>query len=142
MLAPQEAGPPGRWRFFDFLNKSGRNVFHEWLEAQNPDVKQRVNALIRNLEKLDRAFERADKVGFLRKPPCKGEKLIELIIKVKNVQYRPIGWYGPEDREITLLLGATEKDDELIPHGACNTAIARKKEVINNRGRICEHRFD
>ena len=141
MLAPQEAETPG-WRFFDFLNRSGRNEFHEWLEAQGPVVKQRVNALIRNLEKLDRVFRRDDKVGLLRKPPCNGEKLIELIIKVKKVQYRPIGWYGPENREVTLLRGATEKDNELIPRGACDTAIARKKEVINDRGRICEHRFD
>ena len=131
-----------QWRFFDFLNQAGNNEIHKWLHEQGAIVRAKVNALIRNLEKLDRAFERPDKVGLLSKPPCKGENLIELILKVNNVQYRPIGWYGPGTREVTLLFGATEKDDQFVPKNACSTAIERKKDVIRDRRRICEHRID
>ena len=131
-----------RWRFFDFLNQGGNNEIRKWLHEQGPTVRARVNALIQNLEKLDRVFVRPDKVGLLRKPPCGGEQLIELILKVDNVQYRPIGWYGPERRNVTLLLGATESGGELVPKNACSTAIARKQLVIQDRGRFCEHKFD
>ena len=131
-----------RWRFFDFLSQSGKNEIRQWLREQEPVVRTKVNALIRNLEKLDRAFKREDKVGLLNKPPCEGEHLIELRVKVNNVQYRPIGWYGPDTRQVTLLLGATEKGDELVPKRACSIAIKRKQIVIQDKGKICEHRLD
>ena len=49
-----------RWRFFDFLSQSGKNEIRQWLREQEPVVRTKVNALIRNLEKLDRAFKRED----------------------------------------------------------------------------------
>ena len=74
-----------QWRFFDFLNQGGNNEIRKWLHEQGVIVRTRVDALIRNLEKLDRSFGREDGVGLLNKPPCKGEKLIELIFKVTVV---------------------------------------------------------
>src|SRR5262245_44111323 len=114
------------WRFYDFCS-DGENEILKWSDAQGPKLKMRLNALIRSLETLDRPLARADNVGLLRKSgPCHGEHLIELIMTVNRIEYRPIGWLGPEDREITLLIGATEKDDDFVPRGACVTAKNRK----------------
>ena len=129
------------WRFLDFVNQRGENEIHQWLNQQGPTVKARINALIRNLEILDRAFDRPDSVGLLRKPPCKGEQLIELIAKIDKVQFRPIGWYGPEPREVTLLVGAIEKGGRFEPRNACHMAIQRKGLVKSNRRHGRDHDF-
>ena len=93
-----------------------------------------MNALIRHPLLLNRPFSREDKVGLLRKQGlCHGEQLIELIIKVGNVQYRPIGWYGPEDRTVTLLLGAIERGNDFEPRNACEQAVNRKRLILADR---------
>lgn len=127
------------WRFYDFVNGAGENQIAEWMRAQGHDLRARMDALIRNLGILDRAFTRDDSVGLLRKPPCKGEQLIELIIKLNKVQYRPIGWYGPGPREVTLLIGAIEKGDHFEPRNAAHIAIQRKQLVQSNRRYIRDH---
>ncbi len=133
---------PQRWRFYDFVSHRGVNEICEWSTAQGPNLTARLNALVRNLETLDRAFARADNVGALRKKgPCHGEGFIELVITLGKVQYRPIGWYGPETREVTLLVGATEKGDGFVPRKACVTAVNRKHLVMSSRSYIVEHDF-
>jgi hypothetical protein len=133
---------PARWRFYDFCPEPRKNVILEWSTAQGPVFKTRLNALIRHLETLDRAFTRHDNIGLLRKDgPCKREDLIELILTVGRVEYRPIGWYGPGVREITLLVGATEKGHDFLPRGACTTAVNRKHLVMTSRSYISEHDF-
>lgn len=133
---------PREWRFLDFVDRGGENQIRRWLNEQPPKVKAHINALIRNLAILDRPFTRQDKVGLLRKPPCAGEQLIELIAKIDKVQYRPIGWYGPEAREVTLLLGAIERGGELDPRNACHIAKQRKNLVKGDRGYVRDHQFD
>ncbi len=53
-----------------------------------------------------------------------------------KVRLRPIACKGPEDREneITILLGATERDWQL-PANACKKAEDRRLEVENDLGR-------
>ena len=103
--------PKQNWRFWNFLDTSGESAIREWLWAQGPVVRAQINVLIRDLETRVR-LERPD-VGLLRKPPAVGEHLIELVIKINRVQYRPIGWYGPERNDVTLLVGAIERGGTL-----------------------------
>lgn len=132
------------WRFRDFVNDRGENVIRSWLDslpkAAKAKAKAEINALILVLKEKDvDSFTRADKVGLLR-GPCSG--LIELIIEVNGVQYRPIGWYGPDRKEITLLAGAKEKDNQLIPSSTCDTALERQSLVQADKRRYsCDHDF-
>jgi hypothetical protein len=126
------------WRFLDYVS-GDTNPIHDWLHQQGPDVWARVNALIRNLE-IRPQLERPD-VGLLRKPPCKGEGLIELILKINRVQYRPIGWYGPHKGAITLLAGAIEKGGKFEPRNVEHTAIRRKQAIIADRRHVKDHDF-
>jgi hypothetical protein len=131
-----------KWRFYDFTPESGRNEIRAWSTAQGAKFKARLNALIRHLETLDRVFTRQDSVGILRKAgPCHGEGLIELTITVNRIEYRPIGWYGPDARTVTLLAGAIEKGNDFVPRGACVTAVNRKRLVMMSRRHIVEHDF-
>ncbi len=133
---------PQPWRFYDFRSAPTKNEILAWSTAEGPALKMRLNALIRHLETLDRVFTRADNVGLLRKDgPCKGHGFIELIITIGRIEYRPIGWFGPDTREITLLLGATEKGNDFLPRNACVTAVNRKNLVRSSRSYIVEHDF-
>lgn len=123
------------WEFRDFVSERGENVIHSWLHGRSFPVAARaeINDLIQLLERRDVGrFTRADGVGDLRRE-CRG--LIELRVKVGGVQYRPLGYYGPGDRIVTLLAGATERDRQLTPVDVCATAIARITWVKENAGR-------
>jgi hypothetical protein len=135
----------GLWRFFDFVSvrDSGNvNEIRVWSTSEGPALKARLNALIRHLGTLDRALARPDSVGLLRKPgPCYGQGFVELIITIGRVQYRPIGWYGPERRQITLLVGAREKGSDFDPRNACAQAVNRKNLVLSSGRYIVDHDF-
>jgi hypothetical protein len=134
---------PSGWTFCDFRSERGENAIRSWTDGPGRPAKARLNALLRNLEVLERAFTRADKVGLLRKGgPCHGQNFIELIIRVGNVQYRPIGWYGPDNRTVTLLVGATERDGEFEPRNACEQAVNRKWLIQGDRRKhLIEHDY-
>ena len=90
------------WQFLDYISVSGTNHIKEWLDGLPLKVRMAINTRIQYLEtevKLDRPD-----VGILNQE-CKG--LLEIRIKIDNVQYRPLMCYGPERRQITLLAGAT-----------------------------------
>lgn len=55
--------------------------------------------------------------------------------------YRPLGCYGRAEKEFTLLIGSIEKGGKL-PKGDCETAVERRKIILTDRGRTCEHDFD
>src|SRR5258708_13022283 len=68
-------------------------------------------------------------------------ELIELRVVHANVQYRPLGFYGPGRREFTLVLGAVEKGS--LPNRVLEAADANRKLILaTGRDRICGHQFD
>ena len=128
------------WLFRDFVNNRGENEIHTWLHSIPPEARAHINTLINLLQVADvNVFDRAHHVGLLG-GSCEG--LIELIVHVKRVQYRPIGCYGPGQRVVTLLAGAREVGNQLVPRGVCNAALAKESLVgANQRRYSCEHDF-
>jgi hypothetical protein len=61
---------------------------------------------------------------------CHG--LVELRVVFANVQYRPLAFYGPGEREITFLVGAIEKGRRFDPPNACQTAKQRRQLVMSD----------
>jgi hypothetical protein len=66
--------------------------------------------------------------------------IYEIRVGSSGVQYRPLGCYGPDKHEFTLLVGAIEKGGKL-PRPALETAVQRRRIILADRGRTCEHRF-
>ena len=60
--------------------------------------------------------------------------IYEIRLRVKNVLYRPLGFFGPNPYEFTLLVPAREKGNEFEPKNAPKIAIKRKKLVQENKG--------
>ena len=127
----------------NFKNQRGENEIHEWARKQGPLLRAHLNALVLKLAALDRQLTRADQVGLLRKKgPCHGHGFIELTIRVKGVEYRPIGWYGPDRHQITLLVGAIEKGGDFEPRNVCVTALNHKNLILTAPGRYTvDHDF-
>lgn len=136
-------GSSWRWRVLNFKNQRGDNEVRDWARGEGAQLRARLNALVRHIEALDRALTRNDGVGLLRKTgPCHGQGFIELIITLNRVEYRPIGWFGPEDHQITLLLGAKEKGGDFEPRNACDRARNNRNLILTAPGRYTvDHDF-
>jgi hypothetical protein len=112
-----------------------RTVVTDWYESQFEDVQAafytRMEFLIER-ENWDRPY-----VGQLR-GECRG--LFEIVLKVNNVQHRPIGYFSGK-QEFTFLAFATERDGEFDPKNICKTAFKRKVIIEANKERAREIRF-
>jgi hypothetical protein len=113
--------------FFDYVDESGENVIRAWLKQQGTKVEARFDGDIRTLEAFPPEQWRRPYVAKL-KGECAG--LIEIRRRILRVQYRLLGFYGPNDREVTLVVGAIEKDRKWVPLTACETGLRRKYEVL------------
>jgi len=56
----------------------------------------------------------------------------EIKFKAQNKQYRPLGCYGPGIYEFTLLIGSEEKGDKFKPLSAPETAVKRRKLILQD----------
>lgn len=112
------------WIFRDYVNRRGDNEIHAWLHRLPLKVRARINTRIDYLAGV-RYFDPRD-VKLLH-GECEG--LLELRIEYGNVEYRPIGCFGPTRGIITLLLGAVERNDRFDPPDACVVAKRRKADV-------------
>ncbi len=72
--------------------------------------------------------------------PLRGYRgIFEVRACYKNVEYRPLGCFGPELKQFTLLVGAIEKDSKFIPLSAPKTAIDRCKAIHNRENLVDEY---
>lgn len=124
------------WTFKDLLNDAGENVIRVWLNEQNLKARLKINELLRNLS-----------VTPLLRPPLvkkiKGhEDVFELRVNQGGVQYRPLGGYGPEHRDFTLVLGAIEHNDNIRPPNAFATAERHIADVNSGASQVIDHDYE
>jgi hypothetical protein len=123
------------WTFYDFLEDRGVNPVRQWLDGLPAKAAAKINTRILFMMAIPVWPEQY--ISSLTGWP----ELLELRIVHSGVQYRPLGFYGPERREFTLVLGAVEKGS--LPVRVLETADANRKLIVaTGRNRICEHQFD
>lgn len=126
------------WTFRSYVNQQGKVLIREWYSGQSDAVQGTFDNRLKHL--------RVTKPQNWRRPlveklsgKCDG--LVEIRFKADNVQHRPLGFYGPNSLEFTIVYFATEKGGKFIPKEACEIALERKKEVladINKRSCVYE----
>ena len=114
-----------------------RGVITEWYEELGIEAQEEFHARLKRLAILKRhlwarplyALEK-DGIGKIR---FSGEK----------IQYRPLGWFGPEEGQFTLLFPAEERNNRFDPSDAVQQAIQRRTLVLSDGGnrRIREYDF-
>jgi hypothetical protein len=124
------------WTFKDFLSEHGRNVIREWIDEQPIGAQMALDAFIRGLEVQER-LEGKQMKKLVNEPG-----LFELRLYTHRIQYRPLVFYGPRRREVTLLVGAIEKGDDFEPRDAKRIARARKGIVERDHTRTRNHEFN
>jgi len=127
------------WTFFDFvtIRSSGEttNEINEWLNSKEvpKNAKAKINARLTAL------------TGFPLFPDqyfsaYRGwDDLYEVKIVYSGVQYRPFGFYGPKQRQFTILVGSVEKGK--VPKSTLKVADERRKIVLADPSRVCPHDF-
>jgi len=124
------------WTFFDYLEERGQCAIREWLDSLPVKARVKIEERIRYLKNLQ-VFE----PKFVT-PLQEDTDILEIRAESGNVQYRPLGCYGPERKEFTLLVGAIEKGGKLEPRSVVKTAASRRKIVLadkKDRKRTHEH---
>ena len=91
------------WEFYDFLDGRGLNIIRPWLDGLPPQASAKIDARIVYMRAVPIWPEQY--VSALKGWP----ELFELRVVSSGVQYRPLCCYGPGNRSVTIVLGATEK---------------------------------
>jgi hypothetical protein len=123
------------WTFYDFLEERGVNPIRQWLESLPDKARAKINTRILFL--MAQMVWPEQYVSSLTGWP----ELVELRVVHANVQYRPLGFYGPGRREFTIVLGSVEKGS--LPNRILEAADVNRKLILaTGRNRIREHEFD
>ena len=123
------------WRFLNYCSAAGNNMIEGWYQGLPVEAQADFDWVIQELAGTEDWRESG------RSKPLHGRQrgFVELVFKTNNVQYRPIGRYGPSQREFTLLAGCSKKQRIYTPPDALDQAVKRWSLLQQGRGSLCEH---
>ena len=117
------------WTFQTFVSETGRNDVQDEIDGLSDEVLQHFSTPIRHLAVCQSrdwhnppANPRAKKLHSVR-------DIYEIRFKARNVQYRPLGFFGPGEGQFTILVWCTKKGEKYNPSRAIDTAKERKTLV-------------
>lgn len=124
------------WTFRCYINSQGHDEVDEFF---SPKSRKRAKAkLIERVMALQMQPSQNWSAGGRAKTlsgECQG--LVEIRFLADRIQYRPVGFFGPSDKEFTILVCAIEKGNQFVPKDVCSIAQRRKIEVIRNQENSC-----
>lgn len=130
-----------QWPIYSFLNSRGDNIIREWLKAEK--VPKTQVAVFQ--AKID-AYERGGpdlNPGLIAGPVAKDIYKMKIKGNKGHVQLRPIVCYGPfVNSEVTMLIGAIEKDSKLKPENCKTRAQENRNILLADRRRRRRERID
>jgi hypothetical protein len=122
------------WTFLDYVDTNGCNQIEAWLESLPKGAQTPVRA------KLLAILTFASAQQQLRPPRFKVlqgmEGMLEIRFTERRVAYRPLACHGPGRGEVTLLAGATKRNNQYRPPGVFETADRRRAEALSDRRRV------
>jgi hypothetical protein len=123
------------WTLYDYIDNRGRNSIKDWAKTLEKEERARLNAkldmLAKNGPNLALGLLTDTRLPHIKKIKVKGRVQVRLMLS-----------RGPIDnnKEFTLLFGATEKGFRLIPEDADYRAETRRQEILQNtNNRRCPH---
>lgn len=125
------------WAVRCFASAQGDDLFDQDYKRQAPEVRAEFRATLNGLLAQPDITGWSRPNGFDRLTGKKFRALGKLRFKVRNVQHRPLGFFGPERMTFTLLIWATERDGKFAPPGIREKALRRMIDVHKNSG--CAH---
>ncbi len=125
---------------FDYVDVNGANLIKDWLHQQQPKVRAKLNGRIIILEQTSRA-----EWIKLNTEVLSGDKdgLIAIRVEYQGIQYRLLGYDGPNRGEFTLLACGEEHNNIYLPRNIGGASFDRIREIGKNpRARRVEHDYE
>lgn len=125
------------WLFRTFVSQTGRSDVQKQIDALSPVVLQHFSTRVRYLANTP-------KVDW-HEPEAKKLQGVEYIYEIRfksAIQYRPLGFFGPNSNEFTIVIWASKKGSVWTPSGAIETAQRRRKEVIEGTASCADLQID
>jgi hypothetical protein len=123
------------WTVRCFRSGSGRQLFLEEFREQSFEARAEFRSIVTGLKHQPEITGWAREMGFDRLTGKKYRQfrgLAKLIFKANGVQHRPLGFFGPNVREFTFLIWATERGGSFHPPNVLDTALRRMTDVTAN----------
>lgn len=106
----------------------------DWINVLSPKAHARMDTIINHME-ITKDWTRTAYFS-----PLKGHRGInEIKFTVQSIQYRPLGCYGPGNKEFTILIGAIEQGDRFNPINAPLIAKNRRNDIRDGREQTHEY---
>jgi len=67
------------------------------------------------------------------------DSIWEIRVKSENIQYRPLGCFGPGENVFSILIGAIEKNNRFVPKDAPKIAEKRKQLIYQDERCLDEY---
>lgn len=122
------------WNIRCYVSESGRNQISEWYNAQSSAVQATFDMAMSYLVDQPRDGWVDPSAKRLAGGGCKG--LTEIRFKAEKTQIRPLGFFGPEANEFTILFNAIEKGGDFVPKDSCKQASKRRKYVESDKDKF------
>ncbi|MEW6687557.1 MAG: hypothetical protein AB1452_00570 [Pseudomonadota bacterium] len=114
------------WQFRTFVSPTGRNDVQQAVDEARPEVLEQFQVRVRHLantQKIDWHEPEAKKLKGVA-------DIYEIRFKAERRQHRPLGFFGPQAGQFTILVWAEKKQDVYKPADAINTASKRRNLVL------------
>lgn len=117
------------WNIKCYISARGQNEVQATYDSGSDDLKAELEVAIEFLKPRERTEWRRPQAAKLSK--CKEFRdFFEIRIFADRVQQRPIGYFGPNPNDFTILLWAHEKGGKLKPENWCKKANRLRNEII------------
>jgi hypothetical protein len=124
------------WTLKGFVTESGRDEVLDWYRALPANARAKFKSIMQRLVDQPHEFWSPPVV----KPLTGFAGIYEIRFRSKDVVYRPLGFFGPEQNEFTFLKPATERDDDFDPKNAPQIALERKNIIMSDEERARVYR--
>jgi len=118
-----------------YESSSEKNEIQATYDSGTEELKAELEVALAYLKVRDRQDWRRPHAHKMSK--CKKFRdFFEIRFKANNLQQRPIGYFGPDKNDFTILIWATEKGGKLKPEDWFKIADRRRNEIINNEAKV------
>lgn len=117
------------WTLAEFTTTSGRGVITELRNGRSEKEKATMDATLRWFKVTQAQYLGPPK--FKKVTSC-GE-IYRLRFRVKRVQFRILGFWGPDPHMFTMVVPFTKQTGKTAYRGPCGVALRRKKQVETER---------
>ena len=126
----------GLWIFMEFVTSGDRGVITEWYDGLDIEAQEDFHARLERLANLQRHLWKRPLYASIK------DGIGEIIFKANRIQYRPLGWFGPQQGQFTLLFPAEERNGRFVPDDAVKHATQRRTIILSDENKVRVRRYD